>query len=67
MDRIKESKAANIESKDEDDETPFTLAVKNNHAEIVKMLLDKVENANPELPGKRGSFLKIESLIIKFF
>ena len=56
MDRIKDSKAANIESKDEDDETPFTLAVKNNHAEIVKMLLDKVENANPELPGKFVSF-----------
>ena len=53
MDRIKDPKAANIESKDEDDETPYTLAVKNNHVEIVKMLLDKVENANPELPGKR--------------
>ena len=55
MDRIKDSKAANIESKDEIYETPYTLAVENNHVEIVKMLLDKVENANPELPGKRFS------------
>ena len=55
MDKIKDPKAANIESKDEDDETPYTLAVKNNHVEIVKMLIDKVKNANPELPGR---FLK---------
>jgi ankyrin repeat protein len=49
VDKLEDQNDANFDLRDEDDETPYTLAIRNNHPEIFKMLIEKVDNANPEV------------------
>ena len=55
---------SHIHLRDEGHTTPFTLAVKNNHVDIVKMFVEKVNNANPEFNSK-CSILQIPLLHYK--
>ena len=54
---------ANINTMDNDNETPYTLSIKKNLPEIVKILIEKTDDPNPELQlGKKIKVIGAQNL-----